>query len=353
MVERVDAADLAANTQFWQRFLAAEFTLQKSRAVLELLGSSVSPEADLLKCHLLTDGERKRINAVGPVDDLVSRGISAIPADEYSETLAQSDSAPPAVFYWGNESALRNPCVGIVGTRSATTYGKACAQKFAEALASAGVTVVSGGALGIDAAAHKGAMAVGGATVAVLAGGVDHIYPAVHDQLFTRIRENGGLMSQFAVGSRPDDYKFLIRNTLIAALSTAIIVIEAPGRSGAIRTAVAAAEMGREVFVVPANIDLLSFRGSFNLIRDGATLVTHPDQVLDSLGIVRRQPAAAVIAASAMGQQILAVLTSNATTTEKIVQDTGLNSSDVLSELTMLELDGLVIRDSIGYALRP
>ena len=139
----------------------------------------------------------------------------------------------------------------------------------------------------IDAAAHKGALAAGGRTAAVFAGGIDHIYPAIHGPLFQQITQSGCLVSQFAAGARPNDYKFLGRNVLIAALSRALIVVQAPTKSGALSTANSAADMGREVFVIPANIDSIEFRGSFNLIRDGATLVYHPDQVLEAIGVSR------------------------------------------------------------------
>jgi DNA processing protein len=215
------------------------------------------------------------------------------------------------------------------------------------------VTVVSGGALGIDAAAHRGAMEAGGRTVAVLAAGVDHVYPAVHHGLFAQIRQNGCLVSQFAVGSKPSEYRFLVRNGLVAALSLAVLVIEAPQRSGAIRTANAANDLGRDVFVVPANIDAMSFRGSFSLIRDGATLVSHPSEILESLGIEARDVATEHPAPSGPGEVILSVLSVTPLAAERIVERTGLETADVLSELTMLELEGRVIRDAGGYAVKP
>lgn len=252
----------------------------------------------------------------------------------------------------GEAEVLEQPTLGIVGTRGATAYGKACALKFAEAAARAGVTVISGGALGIDAAAHKGALEAGGKTVAVLAAGVDNVYPAVHAGLFQQIHQSGCLVSQFAAGTKPGDYRFLVRNALVAALSDAVLVVEAPKRSGAMRTAHAAVEYGKEVFVVPANIDLMNFSGSFALIREGATLVTHPDDVLESMGI---EPIAAAPAPTIEGPaaKILAVLSTTPKPTEKIVAESGMETAEVLSELTMLELDGLILRDAGGYTIRP
>lgn len=278
-------------------------------------------------------------------------GVRLLAGDGRPELVREANGTPSAIFVDGDSTALEAPCVAIVGTRSASLYGKACAMKFAEALARAGITIVSGGALGIDAAAHQGAMAVGGRTAAVLAAGVDNVYPAVHAGLFRQIRAQGCLVSQFAVGTKPGDYRFLVRNSLIAALCQAVLVIEAPLRSGAMRTANAAAEYGRDVFVVPANIDMMSFAGSFHLIREGASLASHPDDILESMGI---EPVAPIeqSAPSTVGDQILRVLTTHPIPTEKIVELSGLDTSEVLSELTMLELDGRVIRDAGGYAIR-
>jgi DNA processing protein len=251
----------------------------------------------------------------------------------------------------GDSQCLYQPSVGIVGTRNASPYGKACAQKFAEALAQRGVTVVSGGALGIDAAAHRGALSVNGATAAVLACGLDWVYPSVHATLFRELQKNGCVVSQFAFGVRPEDYKFLARNVTIAALSDVLLVIQAPVRSGALTTAHASAEMGREVFVVPSNIDAQDFRGSFNLIRDGATLCYHPDQILESLGI---GPAEKKLESNLTGDgdKIVQILGLEPLGTDKIAERTGIGAGDVLSELTMLELDGIVMRQAGGYVLR-
>lgn len=331
---------------FWQLLLAGELSARKARLIVrELIDDPRRVEA-LLAHPSLADGERRRIAAA-------SREVCAdlVLAQEFPEPLAESEG-PPAIFVRGDAATLHVPCVAIVGTRDASPYGKACAQKFAEGLARAGVTVVSGGALGIDASAHQGALNAGGRTAAVLAGGVDTVYPAVHAGLFTRIVESGCLVSQFACGVRPGEHKFLLRNDLIAALSLAVVVIEAPPKSGALRTASTAAELGREVFVVPATIERRAYWGSFNLLRDGATLVYHPDQILESLGI---DPTPAIVESKPEGdaERILAALTIDPIDPEKIVDRTGLDASVVLSELTMLEIDGRIVRHAGGYAIKP
>ncbi|HEY0868315.1 MAG TPA: DNA-processing protein DprA [Fimbriimonas sp.] len=334
----------------WQRLLAAEVSPAKSRALLEGSGSFFDPATS----PLLTDREKDKA-AAADLDALqraLAAGARLLGPEDYSEGLACLDFAPPALFAHGDAECLHRPTVAIVGTRDVSTYGRACAFKFAQAFARAGVTVVSGGALGIDASAHKGALESGGKTVAVLAGGVDHVYPSVHGGLFRQIRESGCLVSQFAVGSKPTEYKFLMRNALVAMLSLAVVVIEAPPRSGALRTARDANEIGREVFVVPGDVTRLSFRGSFNLIRDGATLVDNPDQVLEALDLEPALPLDVRPPASTTAQQVLAVLSTTPTPTEKIVEQTKIDAADVLSELTMLELEGRVTREPGGYAVR-
>lgn len=254
---------------FWQLLLAGELSSRKARLVATELSNRPDAAVCLARHEALTEAERRRIVAASP--DVLPD--AAVLLDAAMPDLMRQAEGPPAVFVRGDASVLHAPCVGIVGTRGASAYGRACAQKFAEGLVQAGVTVVSGGALGIDAAAHTGALAAAGRTVAVLAGGVDNVYPSVHAGLFTRIRESGCLVSQFACGAKPGEHKFLLRNDLIAALCTAVLVIEAPPRSGALRTAATAADLGREVFVVPATIDNRAYWGSFNLLRDRKSVV--------------------------------------------------------------------------------
>ena len=266
--------------------------------------------------------------------------------------LSGLNDAPVALFVDGDKSALETATVGIVGTRNASTYGRGCARKFAEAFSRAGVTIVSGGALGIDAAAHEAVLGCEGATVAVLASGIDKVYPSNHAGLFKRMRQRGLLVTSYAAGVQPSPYKFLQRNWLIAALSDAVVVIEAPESSGALNTAKAAKSLGKPIFVVPANIESPSFKGSHRLIRDGAVLVDDPSQVLDALGIAATT-AAREVDTSVVGHQILQALTTTPQPLEKLAESTGIEPSELLSELTMLELDGLILRELGGYASMP
>ena len=319
---------------------------QKGREVSQSLDPNSVWRDVLMASSKLTDSEKRRID--NSTDDLGDE-IFALVEEDFPPALTYASGVLPAFLCSGSPAAFSKPCVAIVGTRSATSYGRVCARKFAEELARHGITVVSGGAVGIDAAAHEGALAVGGSTIAVLACGVDHVYPSSHGGLFNRIKENGCLMSQFAVATKPADYKFIQRNHLIAALSTAVIVIEAPTKSGAIRTAGFAAEQGREVFVVPGQIDQFGFQGSHALIRDGATMVDHPMQVIESLGIeLISAPVKAAL--EGISGRILEVLSANSLSVEKIVELTGLEMSEVLADLTILELEGHVLREHGGFS---
>ena len=338
---------------FWQRLLAAELHPRKGRALARALGPLASGADRLLDSPSLSNNERARARAVDlqALERALEGGVQLVETDTICP--AAQNSVPPALMLWGDGACLDSTTIGIVGTRAASTYGRAAAHKFAESFARAGVTVVSGGALGIDAAAHKGALAGGGRTAAVMACGIDRVYPAIHAGLFARIRGQGCLVSQFAAGVLPTPYRFLLRNQLVAALSRALVVIEAPERSGALSTAHAANDLGLEVFVVPANIDNLSFRGSHALVRDGATLADHPDLVLDALGIAAQHPPDREEPLTSVQQRVLDSLDDLPRSAEHIVERSGLDASETMVELTMLELAGRILRDQGGYAKKP
>jgi DNA processing protein len=344
-------------SDLWQALLLAEMPIGKGRALLRELGPFGDEAVPRLLRHpSLTEKEMMRLASFSSekVSQAVAQGVQPITSSDYPETLNSWEFAPIGIFGWGDWKTVFAPTISIVGTRGASTYGKAVAMKFAEAFARAGVTVVSGGALGIDASAHKGAMQAKGKTVAVLAGGVDRPYPALHRGLFQQIRESGGcVVSQFACGTPPNDYKFLIRNHLIAALSLAVLVVEAPERSGSLHTAFRANEMGRQVFVVPSNIENQNFRGSHALIRDGATLVDHPGQVLESIGVTSKPAEFPAQVLQGTAAKIVATLSTTPLAMEFILERTGLPMSEVVSELTMLELEGRIFRDGGGYAVKP
>jgi DNA processing protein len=203
---------------------------------------------------------------------------------EYPRLLKEIPDPPAVLFLRGRIEATDQMAVAIVGTRRATHYGKQTAERLAAGLARAGLTVVSGMARGIDAAAHRGALSAGGRTIAVLASGVLNPFPPEHDKLADEIAAHGAVLSETAPTMPPLSGMFPQRNRIISGLSLGTIVIEAGARSGALITARHAMEQGREVFAVPGQIDNSAAAGPNRLLRDGAKLVTCVDDVLEELG---------------------------------------------------------------------
>lgn len=196
---------------------------------------------------------------------------------------------PIGLWVRGEARVLTWPAVTVVGARAATEEGREIAGSFAAELSSSHV-IVSGGAFGIDVAAHEGALAGGGATVAVMACGVDRAYPARHARIFGRILTAGAVISEYPPGTPPARHRFLVRNRLIAALGEACLVVEAQRRSGALATARRAAEIGREVLAVPGPIHSRMSAGTNQLLRDYGICATSPRDVLEALGHVRADP---------------------------------------------------------------
>lgn len=195
------------------------------------------------------------------------------------------ESRPLGLWYQGDPRVLARMGLGIVGSRDASAYGRRIATDLAFELASAGLSIVSGGALGIDAAAHRGALAADGYTVAVAAGGADRFYPASHADLYLDIlRRGGALCSESPPGAAPHRHRFLSRNRIIAALAEAIVVVEAPHRSGALSTAHHAMAVGRQVGAVPGPVTSARSVGCHRLLRESAVCVTSTAEVAELLG---------------------------------------------------------------------
>lgn len=190
---------------------------------------------------------------------------------------------PPIGLYWQGEYTVDRPCVAIVGTRKATLYGLSVARKFGAELAKLGFCIVSGMARGTDTAAHEGALSVGGKTVAVFGCGLDIIYPPENLELYREIVASGAVASEFPFGRRADRQTFPMRNRVVAGMSEAVIVIESDKAGGSMITARFAGEQGRQLLAVPGRIDQASSAGCHQLIRDGATMVTSVDDILEEL----------------------------------------------------------------------
>jgi DNA processing protein len=207
---------------------------------------------------------------------------------EYPEMLRELYDSPIGL-YWQGEYVVDRPCVAIVGTRRATLYGRSVAKRFASELARMGFCIVSGMARGTDSAAHEGALEVGGKTVAVFGCGLDIIYPPENLDLYKRIVAEGAVASEFPFGRRADRQTFPMRNRVVSGMSEAVIVIESDASGGSMITARFAGEQGRQLMVVPGRIDQASSAGCHQLLRDGATLVTSVDDILEELRYARPQ----------------------------------------------------------------
>lgn len=204
--------------------------------------------------------------------------------DHYPEKLKQIYDPPIALFCRGDISLLNGDGIGIVGTRTPTSYGKSVSAKFSRELSQRGLIVVSGAAKGVDSKVHEACLAAQGKTVAVLGCGVDRAYPAENRAILNEIAENGLIVSEFIMGSKPDAQNFPRRNRIISGLSLGTLVIEAAERSGSLITAYFALDQNREVFSIPGPITSRQSHGTNLLIKQGAKLVDNVEDILDELG---------------------------------------------------------------------
>jgi DNA processing protein len=272
----------------------------------------------------------------------------------YPPRLAVEPRMPPAIFVEGDAALLARPQVAIVGSRAATAAGRETAFDFAARLATLGITITSGLAAGIDAAAHEGALAAGGTTIAVCGTGLDRVYPPEHGRLAERIAARGALVSEFPTGTVPAAYNFPRRNRLMSGLSLGVLVVEAADRSGSLITARHAGEQGREVMAVPGSIHNALARGCHRLIKDGAALVETVEDVLAAIGVTRLEstanPARAASAdeknpdgaLDSEAEMLLNALGFGPTHFDRLVERTGWSASSVLSKLQLLELEGRI-----------
>lgn len=221
------------------------------------------------------DKEVERMNKVN------ARFIS-IQDENYPQKLREIESPPIGLYFRGNWCAEKN-AVGIVGTRRASFYGKRVAEALGSALAGAGQVVVSGGAAGIDGAAHTGCADSGGRTIAVFGNGLDTVYPEKHRELFERITENGALVSEYPFGTAGEAWRFPERNRVVVGLSERVVVVEAPHKSGAMITARLALDAGREIWSVPGQITDNGARGTNSLLRDGALALTDIPEFIETI----------------------------------------------------------------------
>ncbi|GEC96379.1 DNA processing protein DprA [Zoogloea ramigera] len=278
-----------------------------------------------------------------PGNRLLTLGDEAYPA-----ALLEIPDPPVALYVKGDAALLSRPSLAVVGARNATPQGEANAESFSRALSEAGLCIVSGLALGIDAAAHRGGLAGPGSTVAVIGTGADRIYPARNAALARQIAEAGVIVSEFPLGIGPLAHNFPRRNRLIAGLAQGVLVVEAALKSGSLITARLATDCGREVFAIPGSIHSPVARGCHQLIRDGAKLVETAVDILDELRLAPREAAPQLDSAPVDDEgdeaQVIRAMGHDPVDMDALVQRTNLTAEALYAILLALELDGRVSR---------
>lgn len=272
--------------------------------------------------------------------------INQILPDEnaYTSILTSVVPQPQAVYYLGTLPNKRQPTVTVVGTRKPTRYGEEVTHKLTYELAKRGIVIVSGLALGVDGIAHRAALEAGGTTLAVLANGLNQLTPRSHRQLGLDILASGGaILSEYEPDKPPMQYTFLERNRIVAGLSDAVLITEAAARSGTLSTAARALEQGKEVFVVPGNITSPLSAGCNQLIRQGATPVTRVEDILEVIMPAEIENQLKMPLGDNEAQaKIIETLSSGVRDGEELQQASALDASTFSSELTMLEINGVV-----------
>lgn len=290
---------------------------------------------------------RRRLDPDRERERLERSGATALTWEDpaYPLLLRRIPDPPPVLFVRGSLAEADRWALAVVGTRRPTAYGRQAAEWFAGELARAGIPIVSGLARGIDAVAHEAALKVGGRTLAVLPCGVDRVYPLEHARLAARILERGGaLVSELPLGAPAEPGNFPARNRLISGLAVGVLVVEAGATSGALITAAHAAEQGREVFAVPGSIFSPTSQGTHRLIRDGATPVASPQELLEALNwstAAQQVEVQLQLPADPVEVRLLEVLTREPQHIDDIARSAGLPVAQVSSALAMMELKGM------------
>jgi DNA processing protein len=270
--------------------------------------------------------------------------IVTLADQDYPKTLLATDDPPVLLYVKGDIDLLNHPGFAIVGSRNATKQGEINAEAFATALSGAGLTVISGLALGIDAAAHRGGLAGKGSTIAVIGTGADRIYPSSNEGLAREIAEHGAIVSEFPLGTPPLAANFPRRNRLIAGLSRGCLVVEAADRSGSLITARLAAEIGLDVFAIPGSIHSPLSKGCHKLIKQGAKLVESAQDILEELrweAIVAPTPAR-INSDDPDTARLIEAIGHDPIDLETLAGRTGLTAEQLLAMLLPLELDGRI-----------
>jgi DNA processing protein len=307
----------------WDRYRGAEGL---PRPVVEAL-SQGADEAFLERCVRWAEEPGHRLLAIE--DDL------------YPRMLRQTRGPPGILWVRGDAHRLNCECVAVVGARNATPQGLRDAEEMASALSSAGLTVVSGLALGIDAAAHRGGLAHAGSTIAVMGTGMDILYPRRNRDLALRVAAEGCLVTEFALGTPPASGNFPRRNRIISGLSRAVLVVEANEDSGSLLTAQCALHQNRDVLAMPGSIHSPLAKGCHKLIKEGAALVETADDVFDALRMPRRGRSKAR-AGAREDDPMLRAMGRVPMSADQIAMRCGLAAATVIARLSHMQISGQI-----------
>jgi DNA processing protein len=368
-VELNQQREVDDDTPYWIAFRLAEVaSANRMSALVERFGSAraawMAP-ASQLRTVLGTRERmlgnlikvRETIDPLREAELLDSAGVRVVTlADQgYPRLLREISAPPPVLFHRGAFMETDDAAVAIVGTRRATSYGKEMARQIAGDLASAGITIVSGLAHGVDGIAHQAALDAGGRTFAVLGSGIHDIYPREHRMLAKRVAEQGALISDNVPTAKPDRWNFPARNRIISGLSLGVVVIEAPEKSGALITVDFAADQGRDVFAVPGPVNSRASAGCLRIMREGARPIRNAEDVIEDLRLNRlpmdeaSQPA---LFLDEDDRRVLHVLTGSPCHIDDVVEASGLPLPRVSAILLTLELQQLATNTGAQHYTR-
>jgi DNA processing protein len=336
--------------------------LSRRRAAVERLRAGETAQSlRVAFTQRAPEGSSWRGRAVQASERAAALGLTPVSLTDAAYPAALAAIADPPLVLWtrGVTNVLERPAVAMVGSRAASPYALAVAERLARDLAARGITIVSGLARGVDSAAHRGALAAGGTTIAVLGSGADVIYPPEHAALAHDIEGAGLLMSELAPGTPPLPIFFPLRNRIISGLSRAVVVVEAGEKSGSLITARLALDQGRDVLAVPGNVLSGRNRGAHGLLRDGAKIVEDVDDILEELGLparvrngTRSSGRGSAIETASEDPILEAVVPGEPVDLDAIAERSGVQPAQLLARLFELELRGLIVRIGGGRFVR-
>lgn len=268
--------------------------------------------------------------------------------DDYPEKLKQIEGAPYLLYYKGSFENINNISIAVVGSRKATAYGKWVAEKFTMELSELGVNIISGLAVGIDTIAHKTALRSNINTFGIIGCGINIVYPKKNVELFSEIIENkGAVITEYPFDMQPVPFNFHDRNRIISGLSDGVLIIEAQEKSGTLITAGHAANQGKEVFAVPGNINSLYSKGTNMLIKDGAKVTTSIADIVEEISelrekVVKQKSEFDFCTLTDDELKIINCLKPGSKTIDELCMETNLQAADLLGQLTLLEIKGLI-----------